>query len=700
MDAPTPASFAEFARAARVFVVEPTFYDLAAGELDAEKICDDVAGAFGNCIRLGVHSHQGHAYWPSAIAPTAPGIGEVDIPARFIAAAKARQLRLAFYINTICNPTLAPANPAWRQRDTDGEPRRWGWLDVLCVNSGYGDYLLDLVAEFVQRYQPECIYLDNLCFPAPCTCQSCRDQFRQAAGADLPHSAERDPGRWAKYQQWRSDSAVAAARRIVARARAERDDIFVMFNGCYYAQKDNHLGWRPDDVAPFAGSLHSEFAMRWYGHAFERVDLIAAHQRALGIDGWTWVEYAPMPWTLQACPEAELRLKTARVVAVGSTPTVWTLTPMPPASDRGLPALGKVFGILARHPEVYQARQAVASVCVVHCQNAWRLPDRARAAAERCDLTLEAVAAALTRQHVPWELQFDGRLTDELLDRYDVVVLPSTPVIEPRLRDSLKDYVRRGGGLLALEGTGMWSPRGRPLNDSALAKPLGVHIAPRPAPDDEADLISRTGAYLRFRGDPQPMPSFPGDTLLPCASPLTATTLSTAFTMADLVPAPFYYAVLPREQPTEPGLTINVHGEGMAVYVGTPVHDMIPAQRHWGFVEAERLVAELVRHLAQRPMPIDLDAPRTVSLHPWRRGHDLYVVHLTHAPTDTSTLIDRVAEVPQVQLRLRLPQGRAATSVDALVEPRRIDWHQDDDIVTVTVERLDIHQIIVIRTGG
>ena len=45
MKAPHHSSLATFARSARVFVVEPTFDDLAAGELGPHKICADVASA-------------------------------------------------------------------------------------------------------------------------------------------------------------------------------------------------------------------------------------------------------------------------------------------------------------------------------------------------------------------------------------------------------------------------------------------------------------------------------------------------------------------------------------------------------------------------------------------------------------------------------------------------------------------------------
>ena len=53
--------------------------------------------------------------------------------------------------------------------------------------------------------------------------------------------------------------------------------------------------------------------MKVVNHSIDHVDLIGAHHRAIGVDGWTWVEYSPMPWTLDSCPEAELKLKEAEL---------------------------------------------------------------------------------------------------------------------------------------------------------------------------------------------------------------------------------------------------------------------------------------------------------------------------------------------------------------------------------------------------
>jgi hypothetical protein len=56
-----------------LYAVDPSQYDLARGELDAERVCQRVRAGGGNAIRLTAHSLGGQAYFPSEFAPLAAG---------------------------------------------------------------------------------------------------------------------------------------------------------------------------------------------------------------------------------------------------------------------------------------------------------------------------------------------------------------------------------------------------------------------------------------------------------------------------------------------------------------------------------------------------------------------------------------------------------------------------------------------------
>ena len=56
----------------RGVAIEPTYFDLQYYEPDPSEIVRIVKGTGANTVRVGMFSHQGHAYYPSRIAPKAP----------------------------------------------------------------------------------------------------------------------------------------------------------------------------------------------------------------------------------------------------------------------------------------------------------------------------------------------------------------------------------------------------------------------------------------------------------------------------------------------------------------------------------------------------------------------------------------------------------------------------------------------------
>ena len=66
-------------RMLRAVAIEPSYFDLRREELNVAEVVSLIADIGANCIRLGALTHTGRTYYPSNIAPHAPGLGKRDL---------------------------------------------------------------------------------------------------------------------------------------------------------------------------------------------------------------------------------------------------------------------------------------------------------------------------------------------------------------------------------------------------------------------------------------------------------------------------------------------------------------------------------------------------------------------------------------------------------------------------------------------
>ncbi|HJN91259.1 MAG TPA: hypothetical protein QGF05_00865, partial [Dehalococcoidia bacterium] len=327
-----------------LFDVDPSMYDLDRGELAPESTCKHVRAGGGNAIRLTVHCAQGYTYFQSEIAPLAPTYERGrDYVAEFAASAHRHRLQIAYAINVASNPTVAEARPEWRQIGPDGQPHSWGGAAALCVNTDYLLYLTELVREFTAKYGPDCLCFDNFALLNGCACPGCRGTLLGDTGIDIAEIVPGSPEQ-ARYAKWRLERTERLAWQLGMAAKQYRGDCQVVFSGCHWSDERAHaIGWRPEATADWMDGVQSEVAARWYGHSLSETDMIGAHHRAMGHQGWCWVEHARLPFGRLACPPHELLTNAASVLAAGCRPCVWPITTTALEDQSALPALGELL---------------------------------------------------------------------------------------------------------------------------------------------------------------------------------------------------------------------------------------------------------------------------------------------------------------------------------------------------------------------
>jgi hypothetical protein len=98
------------------------------------------------------------------------------------------------------------AHPEWVCRDINGEPYRLADKYVTCIGSAYyAEYLPSIMEEIIERSQPDG-FSDNSWAGLPrkyiCYCDSCKTQFRAYGGSELPMEHNWDDQNYRKWMRW------------------------------------------------------------------------------------------------------------------------------------------------------------------------------------------------------------------------------------------------------------------------------------------------------------------------------------------------------------------------------------------------------------------------------------------------------------------------------------------------------------------
>lgn len=663
-----------------LYAVDPTHYDLASGELDGEVVCRRVRAGGGSAIRLLVHSSHGYAYFPSEFAPLAPGyeLGR-DYVAEFVEACRRHGLQLALALSVTPNSAVAQTRPDWLQIAPTGQPHSWGTIPVMCLNTGYMEYITDLVREVVARYAPDCLVLENFVLLDGCRCSACHEQFSEVAGLPL-QALDSDAEAAGRYRSWRFERTEQLAWNLGMAAKALRGSLRVVFAGCGWSPaRDKATGWRPERTASWMDNLESGFAMRWYAQDLHEPDLTGAYLRALGKTGWCWLEYAPLPYALVACPPTELRLKAASVVAAGCRPCIWSLEPMPPVSDSGLEPLGRFFEQFRDHPECLEPQGSFARTAVLLSRRAFETTGRDTSE------TVRAWTVALSRQHILWDFVLDDDLTHGRLAHYRLLIIPGTPHLPQRDLAAIAHFARGGGSVLFVGRATAYGEHGEPLEDLAAGALLGVHLVPGPKPPLSA---SPGSYYLRITGTP--LGRLVGQ-LVPADECVTV-----QVTSAEIIAEAFPHERKPggprdREGSPFPGITWRMHGAGRVVYVASPLETVIVSPFGPRFTACESLVGELVRWLGGERVRVEAPPEAAVQIYRVAGGA---VVHIFARPGPTPYLHENIPEIPRVELTIS--RALYTSGVHAL-DGTDVEWDQVGHRLKIVVENVKEHRCLLVE---
>ena len=582
----------------------------------------------------------------------------------------------------------ADAHPEWIAVDADGNPRRhWSMPDVwvTCALGPYNfEFMTEVHKEIVTRYGVDGIFSNRWAGHGVCYCEHCQRTFREATGMDLPRTHDpRDPARRA-YLLWRQERLFAlcrlwddAIRAINPRARyipnsgggalssldmKQLSDLTPIL----FADKQSRQGITP----PWANGKNAKEFRAVYG------------RKPIGGIFSVGLE-EKYRWKDSVQSGAELRVWVASAIANGMRPW-FTKFSGQIYDQRWLPVVEDIFTWHARNERYLRNEASLARVAVVYSQQtaAFYGGEQAR---EKVEAPILGVYQALIEARIPFEMVHDKLLDAEHLAPFKTLILPNVAALSDAQCAQLRDFVARGGSLVATFETSLYDEWGAQREDFGLGDLFGVRFAGQVEgplknaylnPEPASEIAPAWLAGLEDAG----RLIYGGYRVhVEATEPAYAPPLTLVPPYPDLPMEEVY----PRQPHTDiPGVICRQVGAGRVVYFPWDI-----ARIFWEVLNVDHGL--LLRNAVQwatgdEPSPVTVTGPGVLDVTVWRQRNSLtvHLVNLTN-PMMMRGAFRELMAVGAQRVRVRLPEDVPASRVHLLksgetpnveYEGRGISW--------------------------
>ena len=612
-----------------------------------------------------------------------------------------RELGMVVMLRTDPHATyddVAKAHPDWIAVDAEGHKRRhWESPEmwVTCALGPYNfDFMTQVTKEIVSLYKPEGIFSNRWEGSGMCYCEHCRRNFRSASGNELPRTNNpQDPARRA-YIVWREQRLFelwrlwdSEIRKIDAHAR------YIANSGGATSGLDMKV---VGEMAPtlFAdrqgrGGVMAPWANGKNGKEYRAT---LGNKPIGGIFHMGVV--TPYRWPDSVQNGSETRIWVLDGIANGLRP--WFNKVSGSVHDRRwLKVVEDIYTWHYRCERYLRNEEAIARVAMVYSQQTSIFYGAPNARQKVEDHAL-GMYHSLIEARIPFEMVHDRLLDAAHVDRFKALLLPNIAALSDKQCDQLRQYVQRGGSLVATYETSLYDEWGVRRKDFGLADLFGVSFEKRldgPIPNSYLTVQKEAGNHPLLTGLQDAEQIIDGTWQLdvrPTAS----------FDPPLLTRIP-QYPSLPMEKNYSraksigaAGLYLRELGKSRIVYFPWDVDRVF-----WDVMcdDHGKLLRNAVEWATNEEKPITVTGPGMLDVTVWRQKSSMtvHLVNLTN-PMMMRPSFHELIPAPAQKVRLKLPDGRKAGSVQLLVSGAMPAVERSGEHLTLVVPSVLDHEVIAI----
>jgi hypothetical protein len=608
-----------------------------------------------------------------------------------------------------CLDDAAAAHPEWLNVDENGAKRRhWEMPETRWVTCALGPYNFEFMTqvhrEIVEKYGIDGLFCNRWQAQARgmCYCDSCQRLFRADSGHDLPRGTDLSDPVVIRYNEW-------VQKRLFELWRLWDTELRKVNPQARYF---SNTGLDIEKAAELAPTYLCERQSRgnqppWsFGRRGKEMRAILGKMPIIGLAGITASSRQSVT------TEAEARIWLLEAIANDLRPWVLKTSGLIPDA-RWVPAVEKVYDWHWRNEKYLRNEESLARVAMVYAPVAEGAPAgterpveaAGRAAGGRAVAGAAGGAAAggdagagmyqaLIEARVAFDTVDARRMDPQRLDRYKLLILPNITALSDAQCERLRQYVSRGGSLLATFQTSLYD--GSQLRGNfGLADLFGVAFDGRVETNgpnsymrieretkhpilrglEEVGQIVNTGRRVGVRAvaafAPPPLTKIPTFPTIPMEE------------------------IYPRQPKTDiPEVYLRAVGKSRVVYFPGDIDATFASGMS---VDHAYLIRNAVDWALDEAHPASVSGPGILEVTCWRQAASM-TVHLVNM---TNPMMLRAAyreaiPVGEQRVTIRLPEGRTARAVRLLASGETPRFERVANGLIVTVPSIVDHEVVAV----
>lgn len=685
--------------------VQVNFTDDDPGRFDSGFWLDFIrrTGTQGVCLSAGGIL----AFYPTEVPlhKRSTFLGNSDPFGDMAKACKKMGLRVLARVDpSVLYPDGLAAHPEWAARGTDGKPRKHPddpSVYLSCPNGPFSfEWVPQVIREIMAKYPVDGIFGNRWSggHVGVCYCDVCKTEFREASGLDLPGSLfnRQDPATTA-YQRWNDDKRFAQIKAYNKAASSINPQAL-------FAPGSS---WQRLDPRRLRGAFRTIYADQQHRAATHPIwaagrgakEAACVMQGTGPIAGSFNVAQMEFKDSVQSVDETLAFMHDG--MAQGFRP--WLIKFKAEVFDkRWVAPVEQAFVWHARNERYFRNTANLAQVAMMQSlqtNSGFRLggpvnmqPVSAMAAGGN-EAALNGAYQALLEARVPFALVDDRDMAPSVLGQYRTIYLPNIACLSDEQCESIQQYVRRGGAIVATGETSLYDATGTERKNFGLADLFGCDYGGQVEKKVENSYISIDGPHPLTVGLDD-TPRIIGGTRVVGVKP-TGEAGKPPLRLIRSYPDQPAELAYPREPTSDvPMVFARSFDKGRVVYFPFNIDQLFWEQAPRDHLYLLRNAIDWASNGSQ---PMEVSGAGLVDVSYFRQEKSLaaHLVNLNNASTIKGYMHETVPIGP-FTVTLDLPAGVRPRRVRLLEAEKDAAFRQHGNKLVVKVPKLALHEVIAV----
>lgn len=589
--------------------------------------------------------YSGYALYPSKLTVQDPNLKGRDLVKQFVDACKEFGVRPGGYVTPQNHYPFMAGHPDWCQTKTDGTLHLgMGYMlpdspySDACFNAPIVEKLEELLRESFSRYKLDAAFFDNaFTREGICQCRFCKEKFKALTGHDLPKNDDWSDAVFRRALQFKYDTFREGMLRLVKAAREQTPDLAIVHNNV-----GSYCHWNACHGEQFTEELDYACSEQVVASAHSLDTLGSVHETAVGVIAYNQgllrgksrsnrkvhaYNYVVEPAS-NARMDLGLKLELLGAAAFGGVLAI----------QGGQPAVKKIFDILKQAEPYLADTTPVPYAAILSSQISFDMQYPEKPGYGYGDL--KGMFNSLQNLNVPTEFISSRALEAGETDNLSVMILSDVAYISPAQAQVIRDFVSRGGGLIATCQTSLMGEDGKVLPNFALADVLGVDAAGELYQNGRGQMLFDTQPWAKdviqrswdpAAGDPHAdnNPWYPefGELVYDPAQPVKLRSGAKELATYLFTGEGDGQTTMPPKGPAWPAVVQNTFGKGKVVYISTRFGE---TYARLPFPLWRKVMELALKFVSPTQQPIEVKAPACVTVKAWEQPQEngRWVIHL------------------------------------------------------------------------